>query len=93
MQNQFDEKTLDQVMLDLNDIVKKWESLDLNIHTMIVALLQFALELVFKYAIDTQEALAVISEMLLTKLENGELDPNIIETMFDIDDSENGSIN
>ena len=56
MQNQFDEKTLDQVMLDLNDIVKKWESLDLNIHTMIVGLLQFALELVFKYAIDTQEA-------------------------------------
>ena len=92
MENQFDKETLDQIMLDLNKNIQKWESLDLDIQTMIVVLLQFALELVFKHSLSTQDALSAISGMLLTKLESGEIDPDIIERMFDLYEVQNGSI-
>ncbi len=92
MENQFDKKTLDQIMLDLNQNIEKWESLDLDIQTMIVVLLQFALELVFKHSFNTQDALSAISGILLTKLESGEIDPDIVERMFDFYEVQNGSI-
>ena len=92
MENQFDKETLDQIMLDLNKNIEKWESLDLDIQTMIVVLLQFALELVFKHSLSTQDALSAISGKLLTKLESGEIDPDIIERMFDFYEVQNGSI-
>ena len=92
MENQFDKETLDQIMIDLNKNIQKWESLDLDIQTMIVVLLQFALELVFKHSLSTQDALSAISGMLLTKLESGEIDPDIIERMFDFYEVQNGSI-
>jgi|TARA_R100001440_G_scaffold25909_2_gene42121 hypothetical protein len=92
MENQFDKQTLDQVMLDLNKCIEKWESLNLDTQTTIVALLEFSMEVVFKHAQNTEDALGAISGMLLNKLESGEIDPDVVERMFDFYEVQNGSI-
>ena len=92
MENQFNEQTLDQVMLDLNKCIEKWESLDLDTQTTVVALLEFSMEVVFKHAQNTEDALSAISGILLTKLESGDIDPDIVERMFDFYEVHNRSI-
>jgi hypothetical protein len=87
-----DKRTSDLVMQDLTNCIDKWSKLDLDSETTVVTLLQFTIELILRHSDNTFDAMGLISGVLLEKLENNEIDQDLMQAFFDFNESQNGSV-
>ena len=87
-----DKRTSDLVMQDLANCIDGWSKLEMDSETTVVTLLQFTVELILRHSDKTFDAMGLISGVILEKLENNEIDQDLMQAFFDFNESQNSSV-